>query len=334
MTHRNAPLTPEGRLRLIERVQAGRPIAHVAAEAGIARATVSKWVARYRIHGEAGLQDRSSAPWHRPTQTPPEVVDLIETWRRTHKWSARRITHELHARGTEISVRTVTRWLDRAGLNRRRHIDPTGASNRVTGRIHARFPGHMVHLDVKKVGRIPPGGGWRAHGRGSDKAKASKRGAGRRVGYTYLHTAIDGFSRLAYTQALDDETAATTIGFFCRARAFFASHGITRLVRVITDNGVNYRAKSFTKAVLSLAVRHQRIRPYTPRHNGKVERYNRILSEECLYASQFISEDQRRAAIAVWNHHYNYHRPHTACHDQPPATRVPARVTNVMTSYS
>ena len=166
------------------------------------------------------------------------------------------------------------------------------------------------------------------------EANASKRGKGTRVGYTYLHTAIDGFSRLAYTEALDDEKASTTIGFFCRARAFFATHGITRLVRVVTDNGANYRARTFTATITSLASRHQRTRPYTPRHNGKVERYNRILAEECLYARSYSSEQQRRDAVAVWNHHYNYHRPHTACRSQPPATRVPAHVTNVMTSYS
>lgn len=334
MTHRNAPLTPQGRLRLIQRVLAGRPVAHVAAEMGVSRATAHKWLARYRSGGEDALEDRSSAPWRRPTQTAPQVVDLIEDWRRTHKWSARRITHELTTRGESVSVRTVTRWLERAGLGRRRDIDPAGQLNRETGRIVARFPGHMVHLDVKKVGRIPPGGGWRAHGRGTARAKASKRGAGRRVGYTYIHTAIDGFSRLAYTEALDDETAATTIGFFCRARAFFAAHGITRLVRVVTDNGVNYRAAAFTRTVMGLARRHQRIRPYTPRHNGKVERYNRIMAEECLYAAEFTSETRRREAIAVWNNHYNYHRPHTACRDQPPATRVPATVNNVTTSYS
>ena len=323
MTHRNAPLTPQGRYRLVMRVQAGRPIAHVAAEAGIARATLSKWVARYRQGGTEALEDRSSAPAHRPTQTSAETVDLIEHWRRTHKWSARRISHELAVRGTVVSVRTVTRWLDRAGLNRRGDIDPTGQPNRVSKPIVARFPGHMIHLDVKKVGRIPPGGGWRAHGRGTPKAKASKRGKGARIGYTYLHTAIDGFSRLAYTEALDDEKASTTIGFFCRARAFFAAHGITRFVRVVTDNGANYRARTFTTTITSLASRHQRIRPYTPRHNGKVERYNRILAEECLYARTYNSEQQRRDAIAVWNHYYNYHRPHTVCHSQPPATRHP-----------
>ena len=144
-------------------------------------------------------------------------------------------------------------------------------------------------------------------------------GKGARAGYTYLHTAIDGFSRLAYTEALDDEKASTTIGLFCRARAFLAAHGVTRLVRVVTDNGANYRAQTFTTTITSLASRHQRIRPRTPRHNGKAERCNRILAEERLYARTYSSKQQHRDAVAVWSHHYNYHRPHTACHNQPPA---------------
>ena len=165
------------------------------------------------------------------------------------------------------------------------------------------------------------------------EANASKRGKSNRVGYTYLHTAIDGFSPLVYTEALDDEKASTTIGFFCRARTFFAVHGITRLVRVVTDNGASYRAQTFTATITSLASRHQRICPDTPRHNGKVERYNRILAEECLYARSYSSQQQHRDAVAAWNHHDNDHRPH-ACHNQPPATRAPAHVTNVMTSYT
>ncbi|MEH0111438.1 IS481 family transposase, partial [Tersicoccus sp. MR15.9] len=332
MTHANAPLTPAGRLRLVDRVLAGqgRPIAHVAAEAGIARSTLSTWVGRYRVGGIDALEDRSSAPVNRPTQLPAVVVELIEAWRRAHKWSARRIHHELAARGHHCCLRTVSRWLARLGIARRRDLDPTGQSNRAPGKITARFPGHMVHLDVKKIGKLREGGGWRAHGRGSaaDRAKHATR-----VGYTFLHTAIDGFSRLAYTEAHEDERAVTTIGFFHRAVAFFAAHGITRLVRVVTDNGNNYRAKDFVRAVLSAASRHQRIRPYTPRHNGKIERYNRLLVDEVLYARPYASEQARRDAIDVWVNHYNYHRPHTACADQPPASRVPTRVANVMTSY-
>ena len=167
----------------------------------------------------------------------------------------------------------------------------------------------MIHLDVKKVGRIPPGGGWRAHGRGTPKAKASKQGKGARIGYTYLHT---------------------TIGFFCRARAFTAAHGITRLVRVVTDNGANYRARTFTATITSLASRHQRIRPYTPRHNGKVERYNRILAEECLYTRTYTSQQQRHDAVAA-----PIRRPAVCCalgFAQPPSPLVRSSATCRATS--
>ena len=259
---------------------------------------------------------------------------MIDSWRREKKWSARRIALELADRGHHYCVRTIGRWLERLGISRRRDLDPTGENNREARRIIARFPGHMLHLDVKKVGKIPDGGGGRAHARGSAKALAGKRAHRQRVGYAYLHSAIDGYSRLAYTEVLTDETAATTIGFFSRARAFFAAQGITRLVRVVTDNGSNYRAKPFVRTVAAHASRHQRTRPYTPRHNGKAERYQRILTEESLYARAYASEDERCRAISIWVHHYNYHRPHTACADQPPATRVHERVDNVMTSYT
>lgn len=192
----------------------------------------------------------------------------------------------------------------------------------------------MVHLDVKKVGRIPDGGGWWAHGRGTAATLKAKQGPGARPGYTYLHSAVDGYSRLAYTEALEDETAATTISFFARARAFFTAQGIHRIDRVVTDNGSNYRAKDFTRTVEALARKQQRTRPYTPRHNGKIERYNRLMVDEVLYSRIYGSEQARRRALAVWVNHYNYHRPHTACGEMPPASLVPARVNNVTPSYT
>ena len=331
MSHANAPLTPAGRLRLVRRCEY-RPVAHVAAEAGVSRQCLSKWKARFETLGEIGLLDRASVPHRSPTQLDIELVSQIETWRREHKWTARQITLELHRRGQKVSLATVGRWLVRLGINRRADIDPDGSSNRTPGRITARYPGHMVHIDVKKVGRIPDGGGWRAHGRGSDADRAARRAktSGARAGYVYLHSAVDGCSRLAYTEHLSDEKATTTIGFFHRARAFFAAHGIHRLVRVITDNGANYKATAFTRTVTAVASRHQRTRAYTPRHNGKVEPYNRTLAEELLYARVWTSEAERAAAITVWNVHYNYHRPHTAAGDQPPASRLHTRVTNVM----
>jgi transposase len=214
---------------------------------GISRQCASKWVNRHRQFGEAGLLDRPSVPHHQPTATPAQVVIRLEAMRRDRKWSARRISIELAGEGVTVSVRTVSRHLVHLGLNRRRFLDPTGENNRQPRRIHARWPGHMVHLDVKKVGVIPDGGGWRVHGRGSEQAKQSIRGRkrGGRARYTYLHTAIDGFSRLAYTEALPDETARTAIGFTHRARAFFAAHGIAHVHRIVTDNGACYRAHDF-----------------------------------------------------------------------------------------
>jgi transposase InsO family protein len=263
------------------------------------------------------------------------VVARIEELRRSRKWSAAQIAGELAVEGHKVSVRTVGRWLERLGINRRRDLDPTGARNRAPGKIVARYPGHMVHLDVKKVGRIPDGGGWRAHGRDSAQARSVERAKakGTRAGYVYLHSAIDGYSRLAYTEALGDETAHATIAFLRRAAAFFAAHGIARITRVVTDNGANYRATAFTTAVRAVASRHQRTRPYTPRHNGKVERYNRILTEELLYARVWTCEAERTNAIAIWNIHYNYHRGHTTAAGRPPATRLHHTVTNVTPSY-
>ncbi len=248
----------------------------------------------------------------------------IEALRRARKLSARQITVELATDGITVSPATVGRWLVRLGINRRRHLDPDGTMNRVRRRITARYPGHMIHLDVKKAGRIPDGGGWRAHGRGSDQHRATDRAkvAGARGGYIYLHSAIDGYSRLAYTEALPDEKATTAIAFLARARAFFAAHGITRISRIITDNGSCYRATAFSRTVAAVA-RHQRTRPFTPRHNGKVERYQRILAEELLYARTWTSETHRTAALAIWNLHYNYHRPPHRRREQAPSHTPP-----------
>ena len=162
MTHKNAPLTVEGRRRLIERCRT-RPIAHVAAEMGISRACASKWVNRWRRYGDLGLHDRSSAPRQSPRATPAEVVAQIETWRRENKWSAQRITHELADQGIRLNRRTVSRHLAHLGLNQRRFLDPNGDSNRKPGKITARWPGHMIHLDVKKVGRTRARGCLRSH---------------------------------------------------------------------------------------------------------------------------------------------------------------------------
>ena len=302
---------------------------------GISRAGASKWVNRWRWYGELGLVDRSSTPRHSPNATAVWVIEQIQTWRRDTKWSAARITHELADQGIRINRRTVTRHMARLGLSHRRFLDPSGDSNRKPGKITARWPGHMVHLDVKKVGRIPDGGGWRVHGRDSDQHRAADRAkaAGAKAGYVYLHSIVDGFSRLAYTEPLADEKGTTAAAFLARAKVWFAAHGITHIHRVVTDNGACYRSNDFAR-IVGKTTRHQRTKPYTPRHNGKAERYQRIMAEEILYAREYHCEDQRSAAIAIWNIHYNYHRPHSAAGGRPPASRLNTGVTNVRPSYN
>ena len=224
------------------------------------------------------MRQGSSTPANRRSHPSVEVVELIEHWRRKTEWSARRISRELaDGRHAQCSVRTVTRWLDRLGLNRIRDITPDGEN-------------------LRRPGKIPDGGGWRVQGRHREKALASKRSHRQKVGYTYLHSSIDGYSRLAYTEALEDETAATTIAFFHRARVFFAEHGITWISRLVTDNGKNYTAKAFRRSTCAFIGRHQRTRIYTPRHNG-VERFQRITADEFLYAE--VSPPSRSAGTVT-----------------------------------
>ena len=212
-----------------------------------------------------------------------------------------------------------------------RDLDLDGSTNRVVGTITARFPGHMVHIDVNGVGRIPDGGGHRVHGRHSAQKRAAQRAktAGAKAGYVFLHSIVDGYSRLADTEHLPGAKASTTVGFYSRARVFLRAHGTERVVTVVTDNRANYRAKDFTRVITATASRHQYIRAYTSRHSGKAERYNRTLAAELLYAHVWTSEDQRAAAIQRWNIHDNYHRNHTA-RTPTPASRLGPHVTNVM----
>ena len=153
------------------------------------------------------------------------------------------------------------------------------------------------------------------------------------AGYIYLHSIVDGFSRLAYTEPLHDEKGATAAAFLARAKVWFAAHGISHIHRIVTDNGACYRSNDFAR-IVGTKTRHQKTKPFTPRHNGKAERYQRIMTEEVLYARQYSSENERATAISIWNIHYNYHRPHTAAGNRPPVTRLHAGVTNVMASYS
>ncbi len=325
MVHRNAPLTPEGRRRLCERVDSGRPVCQVAAEAGVARQTLAKWRARWQEEGEDGLQDRSSRPFRSPNQTDPQVEDLIEYLRRNMKLGPFMLVAELAEFGVTLAASTIHRVLLRRGISRLRDLDVTGENMRQpTHRYEYPVPGGMVHVDVKKIGRIPDGGGWRAHGKGTNEHRASVRG--QRPGYAFLHTALDDRSRLSYTEELTDEKSVTAAAFWARAVEFFAAHGIEKIERVLTDNGSCYRGKVFNDALGSTV--HKFTKPYRPQTNGKVERYHRTLAREWAYRRAWSSNDERAAALAGFLHHYNYHRPHTALKGRPPVYRTPT-VTNL-----
>ena len=309
--HRNAPLTPEGRFRLCQLIEDGWTVAAAAESMRISRQTAHKWWRRYREAGQAGLVDRSSRPRRCPTKTPAKVERQAVALRRCHQLGPARL-----AARAGLPASTLHRVFQRHGVSRL--SDLTRTQGRRIRHIETTHPGELVHLDVKKQAKIPKGGGWRVNG----KAKHPRNGrAGRpRLGYAFIHSAIDAHSRLAYCEIHDDEKAPTAIGFWLRAKAFFASYGIT-VERVLTDNGSCYRSGAFDRALVDGGITHTRTRPYRPQTNGKVERFNRTLLNEWAYARPYRSEAARTRALASWLHLYNHHRHHTAI-GGPPISRV------------
>ncbi|MFD8888870.1 IS481 family transposase [Streptomyces erythrochromogenes] len=310
MSHRNARLTVFGRRLLVERVASGRPIAHVAAEMGISRATAHKWVRRWRTEGEAGLADRSSRPRTTPHRTAAAIEARVCDLRRDRKLGPARIGPIVG-----LPASTVHRILTRHRLHRLAWMDrPTGT---VIRRYERDRPGELIHVDVKKLGRIPTGGGHKALGREAGRSKKSG------VGFDYVHSAVDDHSRLAYSEIHPDEKVATCADFLARAAAFFHTQGITRIERVLTDNAWAYRKGLAWKAVLSdIGAAGKLTRAYRPQTNGKVERFNRTLLEEWAYLRPHTSNDERTAALADFLHTYNHHRCHTALGGHPPISRV------------
>ncbi|MFI1151855.1 IS481 family transposase [Streptomyces sp. NPDC020817] len=319
MSHRNARLTVHGRRILVERVLSGRPVAHVAAEMGISRPTAHKWVRRWRDEGDAGLADRSSRPRTTPHRTPATVEDHVCRLRTDRKLGPARIGPILG-----LPASTVHRILVRHRLNRLAWLDrPTGEPVR---RYERTRPGELVHVDIKKLGNIPDGGGWRVVGRtAGDRNRQATTGQRKSstpvIGYSYVHSAVDDHSRLAYSEVLTDERKETTAGFWERANSFFADHAIT-VERVLTDNGSCYRSKLFTQALARAGITHKRTRPYRPQTNGKVERFNRTLLDEWAYLRPYTSNDERTKALADFLHTYNHHRCHTALGGHPPISRI------------
>ncbi|MFC4692676.1 IS481 family transposase [Geodermatophilus arenarius] len=319
MVHAMPRLSPWSRLQRVRRVLAGRPAAHVAAEMGISRTTAYKWLARYRTEGIPELLDRSCRPYSSPGRTAPEVEAAVLALRRDRRLGPVRIAALLG-----LAASTVHRILTRHRMPRLAWLDrPSGEPVR---RYERARPGELVHVDVKKLGAIRPGGGWRAHGRGSAQNSFSRAevGAGRRIGYDYVHCAVDDHTRLAYAEIHPDERADTCAGFLRRAAAFFAAHGIARIERVMTDNAFAYRhSHAWRQALTDLGAEGRRIRPYRPQTNGKAERFNRTLLEEWAYARPFDSSSDRAAALPGWLHTYNHHRTHTALGGRPPISRIP-----------
>ncbi|MBB6546991.1 IS481 family transposase [Nonomuraea rubra] len=311
MSHRNARLTVHARRLLVDRVQAGRPVAHVAAEMGVSRPTAYKWIRRWRTEGEAGLLDRPSRPHTVPHRTPAAIEAEVCRLRTGRKLGPARIGPILG-----LPASTVHRILTRHGLHRLAWLDrPTGQPIR---RYERARPGELVHVDVKKLGRIPDGGGWRIHGRDQRSHHPS-----RTIGFDYIHSAVDDHSRLAYSEVLPDEKAATCAAFLRRAATHFAGLGITRIHRVLTDNALAYRrGTAWHQALADLGATGKHTRPYRPQTNGKAERFNRTLLEEWAYARPYASNNDRTTALPDFLHTYNHHRCHTALGGQPPITRV------------
>lgn len=321
MSHASARTTFHGRLLIVERHQAGWPQAHIARAMGVSRKCVKTWIDRYAAEGEAGLQDRSSRPHRSPTRTSPQIERQVLEMRRRERWGQDLIGPELG-----VPARTVSRILRRHHAPYLRHLDPiTGqvikASKSTAVRYERERPGELVHMDVKKIGRIPDGGGWKAHGRQMGKTSAQKKA---RIGFDYVHSAVDDHSRLAYSEILPDEKGPTCAAFLLRAAEHFASHGITRIERVITDNHMSYRlSNDMRDAMTALGARHLFIRPHCPWQNGKVERFNRTLATEWAYRQVFVTNTERQKALAPWLEHYNTGRRHSALGGQPPVSRLP-----------
>ena len=329
MSHANAALTPRHRLKVARLVvQDGYPISEVAARFQCSWPTVKRWVDRY-LEGDRDMQDRSSRPHTMPAKTSPQVTKRLVSLR----LRLREGPVQLAAR-CGVAPSTAHQILTRCRLNRLAHVD------RATGEPVRRYehphPGSMIHVDVKKLGNIPDGGGWRYVGRHQgSKNRASTPGKTKnahhnpKMGHAFVHTVIDDYSRVGYAEVHDDETSATAAAVLQRAVDWFCARGIT-VERVLSDNGSAYRSHLWRDTCNALGITHKRTRPYRPQTNGKIERFHRTLADGWAYARHYTSETERRDALPGWLHSYNHHRPHSACGNEPPFTRL----TNVPGQYT
>jgi len=295
-------------------------VAHAAKSMGISRQCAHRWLARWDAEGAAGLEDRSSRPLQSPSRTSAEVEERVVRARQRLRVGPDRLTDEVG-----VPPRTISRILRRHQMPYLRECDPlTGEvirSSKVTATRYERDrPGELVHVDVKKIGRIPKGGGWRAWGRQMGSTAAKKK---TRIGYDYVHSAVDDHTRLAYSEIHRNEKGDTAAGFLGRAAEYFASYGIDRIEAVMTDNHWSYTHSRAVQDVLNeLGARHVTIRPHCPWQNGKVERYNRTLQTEWAYRRIYHSNRERSQALAPWIEHYNTRRNHSSLGYQPPISRL------------
>jgi transposase InsO family protein len=329
VSHANAALTPKARLKLARLiVDEGWPIARAAERYDVSWPTAKRWAERYRQGGVAGMDDRSSRP-HRITRTCQPLVRKIVHLRWKQRLGPVAIADKLG-----LASSTVHAVLVRCRLNRLSHVD------RVTGEPIRRYerdrPGELLHVDVKKLGNVPDGGGWRYVGKSQGHRnrtatfvaqRDNRRPA--RIGIACVHTALDDHSRVAYVEIHDDETAATAAGFLRRAVAWFAARGVI-IERVLSDNGSCYRSHLWRDVCAELSIIHKRTRPYRPQTNGKIERFHRTLADGWAFKRFYASEKTRRNAMPGWLHEYNHHRPHAAIGKVPPITRL----TNLAGQYS
>jgi transposase InsO family protein len=309
--HKNAQTTPRSRAQIVRRVlsESARP-ADVATAMGVSERTVRKWVARYQDEAAEGLVDRSCRPQRSPLATPPLLASWVEHLRR-QRWSVAEIAAAL-----QLSATTVARLVRRCGLARLRALEPRPPIQR----YQWTEAGALVHLDIKKLGRI---------GRVGHRISGDRRSRVRGIGWEFVHVAIDDASRLAYVEVLADETGATVTKFLWRALAWFRRHGI-RIRRLMTDNGSGYVSAAFARLCRSAGLRHLRTRPYTPRTNGKAERFIQTLLREWAYRRPYATSQQRRDALPAWLYYYNRHRGHGALRGRPPISFLVTATNNLV----
>jgi transposase InsO family protein len=318
--HRNARLTVHGRRLIVQRHRAGWKQAHIASAMGVSRKCVKTWIDRYAAEGEAGLETRSSRPHTMSTRTSAAVEQMVLAARAEHREG-----QDVLGPRVGVPPRTVARILRRHGVAYLHACDPmTGevirSSKQTAQRYERERPGELVHMDVKKLGKIPDGGGWKALGRAATTAQKNRRP---KVGYDYVHSLVDDHSRLAYSEILPDEKGETCAAFLRRAAAYFAIRGIARIERVMTDNAFAYRHSTAMKnACTDLGAKQKFIKPHCPWQNGKVERLNRTLASEWAYRQSFTSNADRADALAPWIEHYNTVRRHSSLKGKPPISRL------------